>query len=225
MTSSIERADNYVRWLVAAFRPYIGSRLLEIGTGLGNLRRHLPPLERFVSVDIDPAALERARARDPEGEYVLADAQGADFAEQAGGGFDTVFCANVLEHLDDERRAAANFAGALAPGGRLLLLVPALGALYNDLDRLAGHRRRYTKESVREILCADFETEMLEYFNPVGGLGWWMNRFMRHGDIDSSGVNFQVVFFDRVALPVSRMLNPLAKSFFGQSVICAARKK
>ena len=53
MSSSIESADNYVAWMLGKFLPFFGTQLLEIGTGWGNFRRHIPPVELFVSVDLD----------------------------------------------------------------------------------------------------------------------------------------------------------------------------
>jgi hypothetical protein len=66
--------------------------------------------------------------------------------------------------------------------------------------------------------------EKMYYFNPVGGIGWWLNKFAGHKDIDASAVNFQMAFFDKYILPLSRAVNPLTKRFFGQSIICVVRK-
>lgn len=40
------------------------------------------------------------------------------------GHFDVVYCSHVLEHVPDDRRALAEFARVLAPGGWALVLVP-----------------------------------------------------------------------------------------------------
>ena len=37
MASSIEFAVNYTKWIVSYFRPYLGSSVLEVGTGTGSL--------------------------------------------------------------------------------------------------------------------------------------------------------------------------------------------
>ncbi|MEW5947089.1 MAG: class I SAM-dependent methyltransferase [bacterium] len=227
MSSGMEGADNYVRWIVDVFRPYFGENVLEIGTGFGNFRRHLPCRGRFVSVDIVPETIESARSADREGVYVLADVSCGGFGEKlAGELFDTVLCVNVLEHVEDEAKALGNMFEVLAPGGRLLLLVPAFGALYSEMDSLAGHFRRYTKGEVGRLLerfpCGIVK---LEYFNPVGGAGWWLNRFARHADLDGALINRQIRFFDRVLVPVSRAVNPVTRGFFGQSVVCVAVRK
>jgi hypothetical protein len=130
-----------------------------------------------------------------------------------------------LEHVDEDRAALRNLAGMLAPGGHLLVFVPAFAALYNDLDRLAGHRRRYSKKQMAErIAGAGLAPLVLRYFNPVGGLGWLANRGLRHDSLDAASVNRQIVLFDRYVLPLSRLLDPLTRRWFGQSLIVVARK-
>jgi hypothetical protein len=78
---------------------------------------------------------------------------------------------------------------------------------------------------VRALLQrAGAEVLMVEYFNPVGGVGWWLNRFLPHRSLESRQVQGQVQLFDRYVLPVSRTVNPVTHRFFGQSVIAAGRK-
>ena len=68
------------------------------------------------------------------------------------------------------------------------------------------------------------QVEKLRYFNPIGGLGWWANKFRRHESLDSDEVNGQIVIFEKYVLPFSRALDPLTRAFFGQSLICVARR-
>ena len=60
------------------------------------------------------------------------------------GRFDLVLMLDVLEHVEDDRAAlldaVLNF---LAPGGRLLVSVPAGPGLFSRHDELLGHKRRY----------------------------------------------------------------------------------
>ena len=56
-------------------------------------------------------------------------------------------------------------ANALGPGGHLLILVPALQQLYGDLDRLAGHHRRYNKPLMLKA-CAGAPIEIGGGYGP-----------------------------------------------------------
>src|SRR2546430_13196368 len=48
----------------------------------------------------------------------------------------------------------------------------------HELDRLAGHCRRYTTGRLREMLrCHPVQIVRLDYMNPIGGLGWGMEFY------------------------------------------------
>lgn len=226
MSPAMADARNYTRSIVRLFAPYIGQSLLEIGIGFGNFREHLPPLERHIAVDVDAEVLARARRHRASHRYVLADVADDDFpAKFAGENIDTVLCVNVLEHVGDEPAAVQNMLAVLAPGGHMLLLVPAHQWLFSDLDRLAGHVRRYGMTAIRRLLREEpCEVVQLRYFNPLGAVGWWFNKLIPRTDIGSLGIAWQVRFFDRYVLPFSLLLGPLTDNLFGQSLVCIARK-
>jgi len=224
-SSAMAGANRYNRWVVDAFSPFVGSSLLEVGVGHGGFR-DLLGVPDYVGVDIDPELVERLRRERPDVSWLVADLADPGFLEMlAGRRYETVLCVNVLEHVADHVAGVANLLGALSPGGRLLLFVPAFQALYNDLDRLAGHVRRYRRSEVRSLLsAAGAEVLKADYFNPVGAIGWWLNRFLSHDTLESGSVEGQVRVFDRYVLPISRGVDPVTKGFFGQSVIAVARK-
>jgi SAM-dependent methyltransferase len=225
-SSAIVDARNYMAWIVATLRPYLGKDVLEVGIGHGSYYEYLGKLGRYRGVDIDPANVEGSRARYPGGDFALADICSDEFRSRfAPSSIDTVVCCNVIEHIEDDNRAVGNLANALTPGGHLLILVPALRQLYGELDRLAGHHRRYDKPLMLKALAgAPVEILELRYFNPIGGLAWWLNRFAQHRSLDDDAVNAQIRIFDKYVLPVSKMVDPLTRGFFGQSLICVARR-
>jgi len=225
---AMSEATNYYRWIIDRFRPFIGKQVLEVGVGCGQILPYLPVDTSYYGVDIDADLLRNLEQDDDSRcRFILADVQGEDFVDRTAGiAVDTVVCFNVLEHLDDDARAISNLLNTLRPGGYLLIFVPAFPGLFNDLDRLAGHRRRYTLSGlealVPEALC---EIVQLCYFNPLGWLGWLLNRWARHQSLDAVGVSHQIHFFDRYILPLSRIVDPLTRRFVGQSAICIIRKR
>jgi|GEM_PF-194276 len=225
MTSSVEFIDNYNQWMIKKFQPYLGTRLLEIGTGHGNFKKYFPSLLQYISVDINEEVVRRAKEKYPDDIFIVADIAKDEFLIKLGGyKIDTILCTNVMEHIENDGKAIENLLSVLSTGGHLLLFVPAIPALYNDMDRLVGHYRRYTKRMMKTVIGEAYEIPTLEYFNPIGGLGWWVNKFIKHDDIDSKNLNAQVKFFDRYVVPISKVLNPLSKRFFGQSLICVIKK-
>jgi 2-polyprenyl-3-methyl-5-hydroxy-6-metoxy-1,4-benzoquinol methylase len=59
---------------------------------------------------------------------------------------------DVLEHLDDDRGTLGWLASVLEPGGFLVLTVPAHPFLFDEMDELACHRRRYSSRDLRAKL-------------------------------------------------------------------------
>jgi len=74
----------------------------------------------------------------------------------------------VLEHVADEAGALRACRRLLAPGGRLVVTVPAYAWLWSRHDELLGHRRRYTAGSLRAVVeAAGFAVDRVTYFNTL----------------------------------------------------------
>jgi SAM-dependent methyltransferase len=169
-------AGRYNRWMFDRIRPWIGRRVLEVGAGLGNLSAFLADRERLVLTDTDDGYLAHLRARFAgyPNVRVVRLAMPAVTAELQRERFDTVVCLNVLEHIPDDTGSLGAMRALLAPGGRAVLLVPALPALYGALDEALGHCRRYTPRDLGDKLAgAGFAVRHMEYFNAAGIPGWW----------------------------------------------------
>jgi 2-polyprenyl-3-methyl-5-hydroxy-6-metoxy-1,4-benzoquinol methylase len=203
---TIERAHNFNRWMADAIRPQVGAYVLEIGAGIGNITVHLIPRDRYVASDVDPAYLDYLRSFARSRPYM--DVQAIDVEDEGAfrrlaGRFDTVICLNVLEHVKDPIGALRNMRRALEPGGRLILYVPQGRWLYSSLDRVLGHRCRYTPEALtQELVAAGFVVERLVPFNRAGMPGWYLNgRLLGH------------TRFSRVQMKLFNYAVPLARVF------------
>jgi SAM-dependent methyltransferase len=226
-SSAIADARNYMEWIVNSLQPYFGKDILEVGVGHGSYCEYLAKFGRYRGIDIDPENVANSARRYPDRSFALADICSEQFrSSYPPGSVDTIVCCNVIEHIEDDRRAVSSMSRALSPGGHLLLLVPAHQQLYGDLDRLAGHFRRYNKSlMLNAVSDSQVDILSLRYFNPVGGIAWWVNSFARHRSLDDSAVNAQIRIFDKYVLPISKLVDPLTRGFFGQSMICVARKQ
>jgi SAM-dependent methyltransferase len=220
-------AVNYSRWVIGAFKSDYGRCILEVGLGHGGFRPYFPNDRAYIGLDIDADVVAGANERYPGDAIIQGDVMDPRLLDTLRPyGIDTVFCANVLEHIEDDRAAVENMLGLLPPGGRLLVFAPAHPSLYNDMDRLAGHHRRYSRSGLVNLMPNRRAViKRIHYFNPLGGFGWWMNRFSHPKSLDDPSINRQVRFFDRYVLPLSRLLNPLTAGVFGQSIACVVEKK
>ncbi len=103
--------------------------VLEVAIGTGRNLPYYPAGIRLSGIDLSPAMLELARRQaqqlDVEVDLRLGDAQALDLPDAS---FDTVVCTLSLCAIPDERRAVAEMARVLRPGGRLLLLDHVAGA-------------------------------------------------------------------------------------------------
>lgn len=223
-SATLERlavAPRFNRWMFERLAPWIGESVLEVGSGIGNLSQFLVDRERVVLTDTEPAYrayLER-RFGDSTQVRVRALTLPEVPPDLAGERFDSIVCLNVLEHIEQDREALESMCGMLRPGGMVVLLVPALPALYGQLDIALGHFRRYTPRTLREVFAATGLTVLrLEYFNLAGMPGWWfVGRVLRRSLIPAGGLRL----YDAL-VPLFR-LERFIPWRLGQSLIAVGR--
>ena len=150
--------------LLAAPRLPDGARVLDAGCGSGYAFRRLSAHGEVAAVDANPAAVRFARTRG----YVAVEEASIEelpFAEES---FDLVSCLDVLEHVADDARAAAELRRVTRPGGLLVLCAPVYPRLFSTHDLAAGHRRRYIPAGLRTLLGrAGWRIERATHFNAL----------------------------------------------------------
>jgi glycosyltransferase involved in cell wall biosynthesis len=174
----LARAPRFNAWMADLVRPHCGQEVLEIGSGVGNLTQALIPRRRYVASDVNPLYLETLRALAKDRPYLstrYCDVTDAG-SFPAEGGFDTLICLNVLEHVESDRQALANIRAALDASGRAIVLVPQGPWNFGTLDEVLGHQRRYTRQALRALAAeGGFDVVELREFNRVGTLAWLLN--------------------------------------------------
>jgi SAM-dependent methyltransferase len=170
-------APRYNRWLTERVAPWVGRRVLEVGAGIGNMAEFFLDRERLVLAEPEAEYRNRLARRFAGHDHVrvvpvrLPAVDGSLASER----LDTVICLNVLEHIEADEAALGAMRGLLQPGGRLVLLVPAMQSIYGSLDAALGHYRRYGARELRtKMAAAGLRLLHLEYFNLAGIFGWWL---------------------------------------------------
>jgi glycosyltransferase involved in cell wall biosynthesis len=220
----LSRAPNFNRWMADAIREYCGNRVLEIGSGIGNLTRRLVPRVQYVASDINPLYLDVLRGLSSERPYMqtrYCDVTEPSSFPRLEGGYDTVVCLNVIEHVESDRAALENIRSVLADGGRAIILVPHKQWNFGTLDTALGHYRRYSKQSLTEVATnAGFVVKEIFEFNRVGTPAWfWNGRMLRRRTFGL----FQIWLLDRL-MPVFRVIDSLLP-FPGLSIVAVLERR
>ncbi len=221
---SLSDARHFNRWMAEIIEPHLGNSTLEVGSGIGNITRVLPKRDRLTATDMDPVYLELLK--DTYADHDLVDVQkldltsDEDFAALAGRTYDSVVCLNVLEHIEDDLAALKRMYTLLAPGGRLILLVPQYPKLYGTYDKHLHHFRRYNREdAVRLLETAGYTVAKSFNFNAFAIPGWWANSCLLKRETMG---RYQIKIFDML-VPLLKPLEALLP-LPGLSLVCIARK-
>ncbi len=146
-------------------------RVLEIAMGTGRNLPFYPADVEITGIEISPAMLAIARHRasdlNRQIELLNGDAQNLPFPDQH---FDTVICTLALCSIPDERRAVAEVARVLRPGGRFVALehVRSPNLLIRALELLLEPLAAWTqgdhllREPVEAVQAAGLSVEHLE---------------------------------------------------------------
>ena len=165
--------------------------MLDIGTGTGRmLELFASRYERALGVDLSPAMLAVARANLERAAIDHARVRLGDVMHLPvlRDSFDFVVIHQVLHFLDEPARAIAEAAGALSPGGRLLIVDFAPHELENLRQSQAHRRLGFAHAQMQQwIAAAGLSAEAVEDLAPAAGSGGltvtlWMARDRRAGE-------------------------------------------
>lgn len=145
------------------------ARILEIGCGPGS---NLGMLKTFGTVTaMEPSAIARELIRTMPGAADVEIHVGTwpESAELLGGAtYDLIAMLDVVEHIDDDHAALRAARDALAPGGHVIVTVPAHPWMWSVHDETLHHRRRYTRATLRRVMTtAGLQVDSLGGFNSL----------------------------------------------------------
>ena len=141
------------------------ARLLEIGCGTGH---NLDMLRRFgrldaIELDASARALASRRLGHAVGDAALPDLPGIPDRT-----YHLIALLDVLEHVDGDKAALRSIAAKLAPGGKILVTVPAYQWMWSAHDEAHHHKRRYSRRGLRSVAeAAGLKVDRIGYFNSL----------------------------------------------------------
>lgn len=217
-------ATNWKAYWASRVEQHIGSRVLEVGAGLGATARVLCKRQKkWIALEPDPALAQRMRDEVDAGRLpaicevrvgTLEDLDASDV-------FDTILYIDVLEHIQDDRGELERAAARLDQGGWIVVIAPAHQYLYTAFDRAIGHFRRYDRRMIISLNPSGLKLSRFEYLDSVGFLASLGNRLLLNSSSPSAS---QIKVWDRLMVPLSRCLDPLLQRRFGKSVLAVWSK-
>ncbi len=138
------------------------SHIIEIGAGTGAVARSLltAGYKNMAVGEMHINGLEYARTYGIKDLYQF-DLLRAPFAEH----FEVVGLFDVVEHIENDDLAIENARRILKDGGHIILTVPAHQRLWSNIDFNSGHKRRYSKKTLKKLLASNgFEVLYASYF-------------------------------------------------------------
>jgi SAM-dependent methyltransferase len=151
----VEVLKRYNRFLWDLVAPFVGGRVLEIGSGTGLMTKFLAGKTRVTATDIDQdyvQLLSRTFSGNPNVEVRHLDLAALD---QDGIPKKAVRHGRLLERARAHRgrRACAHVDARGAAAGRaVVLIIPAVKGIYGEIDRAIHHYRRYSRNEIEEKL-------------------------------------------------------------------------
>ena len=140
------------------------ARILDAGCGSGRNMVELARLGEVTGIELSDTSVALARERGV-GEVIAGSVLEMPFAEDS---FDLAVSLDVIEHLEDDLGALRELRRTVAPGGVLLVTVPAYRWLWSGHDEINHHHRRYTRRTLqRAAEQAGWQQARTTYFNSL----------------------------------------------------------
>ncbi len=150
--------------VIASLRLPARARILDAGCGSGRNMVELARHGIVTGVELSQTSVDLARER-KVGEVIAGSVLEMPFAADS---FDLAVSLDVIEHLEDDLGALREMRRMVAPGGALLVTVPAYPWLWSGHDEINHHYRRYTRRSLQRVAeQAGWEQVRTTHFNSL----------------------------------------------------------
>ena len=213
-------AHNWKKYYRAHISSHIRGDVLEVGAGIGGTTRVLCSGNEasWLCLEPDPDLVQQLTASVSDVPLPLTPdiVVGCVADLDPHRMFDCVLYIDVLEHIEDDRAELARAARHLKPQGTLVVLCPAHDSLFSEFDSMIGHHRRYNKRMMHAVAPPELECVTMFYLDSVGMLLSLANRYLLRAGAPTAS---QIAFWDRMVIPLSRLLDPLLARRLGKTVV------
>jgi SAM-dependent methyltransferase len=219
-------ARNWKGYVRREIADYLKGDVLEVGAGIGGTTEalHNGSVSHWVCLEPDAtlAACLQARLLTFTNASKISVVIGSVESFASPACFDCILYVDVLEHIDDDLRQIETASRLLRPGGHIIILAPAHHWLYSEFDKSIGHLRRYNKVNLSALIPKGWMERKLIYLDSVGILLSLCNVVALRQSIPTER---QILTWDRICVPVSRLIDRLLRGKVGKSVLAVWQKR
>jgi SAM-dependent methyltransferase len=196
----LQPPERFNTWPLLSRLAATAARRLEVGPGM----RPRLPIAGTHFADVSAPAVRALRRLG--GHAVTSEVGALPYGDAR---FDLVCAFDIVEHTRDDRRALADLARVLDPGGTLVLSVPLYMHAWTFFDEMVGHYRRYEPADLERALNEhglSLERSAAYGMQPRSTLllrmgMWWLRNHYEHA----------IAWYNRVFMPLAlRRQKPLA---------------
>lgn len=212
-------------WTYKKAEPFLGRKILELGSGVGTFSKYLISYKREVILtdknDEYIVYLTNRFIGNPFVRIVKADICSIDESLKDER-VDTIIGINLLEHIENDLDLLIRLKKILIETGKVILVVPAHRVLFGTLDKELQHYRRYSKKELADRLGkAGFIIEKIEYMNFLFTIGWFIEfKILKRKHIPK----FTIQLADNL-IPVIALIEKYINPPFGLSLMVIAKSK
>lgn len=218
-----QHAVNWKRYWSAQVAPFVQGTVLDVGCGLGVNAAYVAndSVTEYTFLEPDGALLQQVSEHIPLPTTITQRRIEGTTEKLKGERYDTLLYIDVLEHIEDATAELLRANELLAPGGHLIIVVPAYPFLYSPFDRAIGHYRRYTERMLDEQMPRSLQKTLVRYLDSAGFALSLGNKLLLRR---TSPTMAQISFWDRRIVPLSRITDKVFGHMFGRSMVAVYRK-
>jgi 2-polyprenyl-3-methyl-5-hydroxy-6-metoxy-1,4-benzoquinol methylase len=172
-----------------------GKSFIEVGCGSGDLSLRLCQKGwTGLGVDFSQLAIEQAKANLSEfieaGRYRVIEGDMFDL-DLGGEKFDIAVNMMVMEHVDDDAGFLKRIREFVVPGGHVIVAVPGRRDRWGIEDDTVGHKRRYDRDDLEQVLLAAglSEVKIWSVAVPVANLLFHIGNFFVRNSSEINKLN------------------------------------
>lgn len=215
-------ATNYKQYLFSYLLVYTKWEILEVWAGIGSNIKYL--LNKYVNTytctEPDKVLFEQIPIKIKNMPIIKYNSFLYSLDSMTDKHYDTIFYIDVLEHICDDVEELSLAVEKLNKGGRIIVVAPAHNFLFSNFDEAVGHFRRYNKSMLSKIKIQNICIKKIFYVDSIGFFLSLANKFLSQREPTLK----QIVFYDHIIVPCSKIFDRLLRNKFGKTVVCIFKK-